>query len=134
MHQRKRYGRRFSIRALILAVLLCLSAVLILPVSAKSTVWNPAGGARDVVSDVGDAVSDVGDALSEAVTDMMNGENGEVSDSDGFIGNESEEATETEPVEDEDGGMGWIAVLIAIAVVAVAIILIVVLVPKKRKD
>lgn len=126
MNPRIRKSRRYSIRALIFAILLCLSVLLLLPVSA-----SPIG---DAASDVGDAISDVGGALSDATSDMLKPENGTVNDSDGVMGNQSEEATDTAPVEDEESSMGWIAALIAIAVVAVIVILIAVFMPKRRTD
>lgn len=126
MNPRTRKSRRYAIRALIFAILLCLSVPLLLPVSA-----SPIG---DAVSDVGDAISDVGGALSDATSDMLKPENGTVNDSDGVMGNQSEEATDTAPVEDEESSMGWIAALIAIAVVAVIVILIAVFMPKRRTD
>ena len=126
MNPRIRKSRRYSIRALIFAILLCLSVLLLLPVSA-----SPIG---DAVSDVGDAISDVDGALSDATSDMLKPENGTVNDRDGVMGNQSEEATDTAPVEDEESSMGWIAALIAIAVVAVIVILIAVFMPKRRTD
>ena len=137
MYQRKRKGHRYSIRLLILAVLLCLSTLLILPVSAKKS------AAGELADGVGDAVSDVGDALSDAASELMSGENGTVNDGDGVIGNESDKTTDTGALDSEsdtaatdaeESGMGWIAVLIALAVVAAIIVLIVVLVPKKKHE
>lgn len=133
MLHRKRTSRRLSVWGLILALTVCFcSFAAILPVQGK-TMWAPADGARELTSDVGDAVSDVGDAVSEALTDMLEGDQGLVSDDDGIIGNESEEATDTEAVTEDESNVGWIGVAIALAVAAVIIILIIVLIPKKKK-
>ena len=124
MNQRKRSRRKF-LRALVFAAFLCLSLCL-------SAAASPI---EDAASAVSESVSDAGDALSEAVSDMLEGENGQVSDSDGIIGNESEEATDPTVTENESKGMmGWVAVLIAIAVVAVIVLAIVFLVPRRRVD
>lgn len=120
------------LKAPLFALILCFLLItsLLLPVSA-SVMDDMRRGARDAVSDVGNAVSDAGNAVSEAMTDMFEGDNGKVSDSDGIIGNEQSESM-TEPTENPGGSIGWIGIVIALAVVAAVIALIVFLVPKRR--
>jgi predicted PurR-regulated permease PerM len=120
------------LKAPLLALILCVLLItsLLLPVSA-SVMDDMRRGARDAVSDVGNAVSDAGGALSEAMTDMFEGDNGKVSDSDGIIKNEQSESM-TEPMEHSGRSIGWIGIVIALAVAAAVIALIVFLVPKRR--
>ena len=127
----KKKSQRISVWLLIFAMVFTIvSTSLILPAHAENFLGNAREGGA--MSDVGEAISDVGEGMSEAVSDlgdMGDAEDGKVSDSDGFIGNEE---SETDGAKEERGGMGWLALVITLVVVLIVIVLIILLIPKKR--
>jgi len=121
---------RISVWVLVFALIFTtLSASFALTAHAKGGVMSDVGdAAREITSDVGDAARDTADKISDTA-------NGTVNDSDGMIGNESDETENTDHggAMDEGTSMGWIGLVIAIVIVLIAIVLIIILVPRKKK-
>ena len=127
---KKKAFRRISIWTLVFALVLTVCSFTALSVRAD----NFMGDVRDAASDAGNAVSeaasDVGHAVSDALD--MEGSDGTVNDSDGIIGNESEEATSMDDSASAMQGRGWIGLVIALVIVIIAVVLIIILMPKKK--
>ena len=135
----KRSARRLSVWLLIFSILM-LTAIASLPTRAMP-VGNGAGNAvgdmaRDAADGIGDMARDaadgVGNAVRDAADNVKNGEGGKVSDDDGVIGNEGNNAADA--ITDTQSRVGQIALIVVIVAIVIAVIIIVLLIPKKRKD
>ena len=143
---KKHNARRVSVWLLIFSLLM-LTASAALPVHAtpmmdgvgeatRDAAHGVGEAAKDVTNGVGNAVKDVTNGAGNAVRDVTdgatNGESGTVSDNDGVIGNEANEAADA--TTDTQSRVGQIALIVVIVAVVIAAIIIVLLIPKKRKD
>ncbi len=136
MYIKRRTKRRLSVWGLVFAVLLTvIMQTLMLPCSA-----NIIDGVRNAGEEIGGKVSDMArDAESkgeELITDteskLDDASDGKVEDSDGLIGNETDNTADA----GENEGMGKVGqiALIVLAVAAIiAVIVIITLVSNKRK-
>ena len=141
----KRAARRLSVWLLIFSILV-LTAAATLPTHATPAKDNAGGIVRDAenagnaVGDVArdaadgarDIVKDAADGVRDAADGMRNGEGGKVTDGDGVIGNEANNAADA--TTGTQNRVGQIALIVVIVAVVIAIIIIVLLIPKKRKD
>lgn len=146
LNLKRRVGHRISIWALVFAMMLTiLTWSLIVPASATNMGMGMGKATDSIESGIGEALSDVGEGMSEALSDVgegmsealsdigSGGNDGEVNDSDGMIGNADSGADKAPSTDNENGNGGWIALAISIVVIVAIIVLIIVLIPR-RKD
>lgn len=124
-------ARRISVWVLIFALILTmLSASFTISAHAENGVMGELGdAAKNATEDIGNAARD---AVDDVKDEMSDASDGVTNDSDGVIGNESEEA-DSDTSMDEGRAIGWLGLVIAIVIAIIAIVLIVILVPRKKK-
>lgn len=136
IQSKKRSARRFSIRALILALyLIVIVSLLSVAIHADGILDDGGQAIRRAGDAIGDSVRDAGNAVGDAVSHIAdNAADGRVTDTDGKIGNETRNGTVSlieEPSTQES--VGWLGWVIALTVALIAIVLTVVLIPKKKE-
>lgn len=137
---KKRTLRRLSVWSLIFALLLLFSGAACLPVHATPILDGARNGIEDAGNAVGDMARDAKNGVENAVNDaeshLAETNRGRVKDSDGVIGNEAAENTNTSS-NGENGKMskaGVIALIVVIVAVIIAVIIMIAMLPKRRRD
>lgn len=134
MYIKRKAKRRISVWGLVFLVLFtAITQTLMIPCSA-----NIMDGARNAGEEIGGKVSDaaregenkVGEIITEAESKLNDVSDGKVEDSEGIIGNETNNSTETNG---KMGKVGQIALIVLAVAAIIAVIIIVTIMSHRRK-
>ena len=129
-------GSRLISAILFAATLFFAALGMLLPAHASPVLDDAKKGAEEIGDAVGDMARDAGDAVGDVARDaesnMANGQNGRVEDSDGVIGDET--ASQTDEPSAAGSKAGQIVLIVVIVAVIIAVIMIVALIPKRKNN